>query len=152
VSSKDKRDRLDKLEGKHNLSQAERDAATLRKEIRAAAEHANRTRDSGEDPPFAILAGGEVYVARDGRPVRRPHQVAAEQFYQQELARGGPGLIHDPEREVFYSTEGELALSRDHVNLERLLGDARMRAWKAEDERDTPEPADPSDPGIIGSE
>jgi hypothetical protein len=152
VSSKDKRDRLDKLEGKHNLSQAERDAANLRKEVRAAAEHANRIRDSGEDPPFTILSGGEVYCTADGKPVRHRHQVAAEQFYQKELTRGGPGLIHDPTKEVFYSAEGEFALSRDHVNLERLLGDARMRAWKAEDERNTPEPADPSDPGTIGSE
>ena len=127
------KDRLDKLEGRHNLSEAERDAQTLRKDICAAAEHANRTPPKGVDKPFVILSGGEVYCS-DGKPVTHVHQVAAEQLYQKEISLGGPGLIHDPEREVFYSIEGEFALSRDHVNLERLLGDKRMEAWKAEAE------------------
>jgi hypothetical protein len=146
------KDRLDKLEGKRNLTEAQRDEEKRREEIRRAAEHSNRCQPTDEDPLFTILAGQETYVSRDGRPVTSTLQVSAEGLYQKELERGGPGLVHDPEAEAFYAKSGELALSRDHVNLERLLGDARMRAWKAEDERHTPEPADPSDPGTIGSE
>jgi hypothetical protein len=136
MNGKDKRERLARLQGKHNLSEAKIDDAIRRKEIRASAEHANRTRRKDAEPPFVILAGGEVSCV-DGRPVTHVHQIAAEQFYQNELRMGGPGLIHDPAKEVFYSTEGEFALSRDHANLERLLGDKRMEAWKNEDESES---------------
>jgi hypothetical protein len=133
MNAKDRRDRLDRLEGRRNLSEAELDEARRRKEIRASAEHANRTQPKDVDAPFVVLAGGEVFC-HDGRPVTHVGQIAAEQFYQKELSLGGPGLIHDPAKEVFYSTEGEFALSRNHVNLERWLGDKRMADWKAEDD------------------
>jgi hypothetical protein len=41
-------------------------------------------------------------------------------------------LVHEEETQEFYTLEGELALSRDFVHLERLLGDKRMQAWESE--------------------
>jgi hypothetical protein len=35
-------------------------------------------------------------------------------------------LVHDEETQEFFTPEGELALSRDFVHLERLMGDQRM--------------------------
>jgi hypothetical protein len=129
------KDRLDKLEGRHKLSEAERDEARRREEIRRSAEHSNRTQPKDEPPMFTILSGGEVYCSADGRTVTHAHQIAAEGFYQKELRLGHPGLVHDPEKQVLYTMEGEFALSRDQVNLERTLGDKRMEAWRAaEDE------------------
>jgi hypothetical protein len=49
-----------------------------------------------------------------------------------ELGWGGPGLVHDPEAEAFYTPEGDLTLSRDFVHLERLMGLERMKAWESE--------------------
>jgi len=71
---------------------------------------------------FDVTEAG-VFCARDGRPVTDTHQTLAEKFYWMEVGFGGEGLVHDAEAEAFYTTEGELALSRDFVHLERLLGD-----------------------------
>jgi hypothetical protein len=73
-----------------------------------------------------------VFCARDGRPVTNTQQTLAEKFYLMELGWGGPGLVHDPEAEAFYTPEGEIALSRDFVHLERLMGEERMKAWESE--------------------
>jgi hypothetical protein len=53
------------------------------------------------------------------------HQTLAEPWYWEQVAWGETGLIHDEEREAFYSPEGELALSRDRVNLPALFGRRR---------------------------
>ena len=126
------KNRLNKLEGKHNLSEAELDAQKKREEIAAAAAHTNRCLPPGADDLFTILAGKETVVARDGRPVTTWLQVSAEQFYQQELERGGPGLVYDEASESFFTKGGKLALSRDFIHLEHLIGDARLEAWESE--------------------
>jgi hypothetical protein len=76
----------------------------------------------GDDlPPFAIAEDGEVRSARDGKPITTFHQTLAEVWYWQEVEWGGPGLIHDEAAETFYTPNGELALSRDRVNLQHYL-------------------------------
>jgi hypothetical protein len=42
------------------------------------------------------------------------------------------GLVHDEESQEFFTPEAELALSRDFVRLERLMGEERMKAWESE--------------------
>jgi hypothetical protein len=49
-----------------------------------------------------------------------------------EVEWGGPGLTHDEEAQAFYTLGGELALSREYVNLERLMGPGREDAWRGE--------------------
>jgi hypothetical protein len=132
VSAKDRRDRLDKLEGKRNLTEQERDEEHRRAEIRRAAEHANRCQPPGEEPLFVVMPSKDVFCALDGRPVTTTLQITCEAFYLKELERGGPGLVYDPGAESFYTLDGELALSRDFVHLERLIGDARLEAWESE--------------------
>ena len=41
-------------------------------------------------------------------------------------------MVHDEESQEFFSPEGDLALSRDFVHLERLMGEERMKAWESE--------------------
>ena len=113
-------DRLRRLEGDGGRNKE--DVELARQEIRRRAEHADRTRDPDTDPLFVILSGSEVFSARDGRPITTPHQVSTESLYWREVERGGTGLTHDNKAEGFYTPEGELALSRDFVNLEALLG------------------------------
>jgi hypothetical protein len=50
-----------------------------------------------------------------------------------EVGWGGPGLIHDEKAQAFYIPGGQLALSREYVNLERLMGKEREEAWASED-------------------
>jgi hypothetical protein len=103
-----------------------------RKEIREAAEHANRCRDHENPPIFEITENGGVLCARDGRPVTNFQQTLAEEWYWQELEWGAPGLVHDEEAQAFYTQSGELALSRDRVDLQRLMGKDRDEAWEGE--------------------
>jgi hypothetical protein len=119
--------RLERLEEDHAVA-GEYPKATekRRKLIREQAEHANRCQDRFEEPLFEITEAGDVFCARDGRPVTDPHQTLAEKFYWMEVGFGGEGLVHDAEAEAFYTLEGALALSRDFVHLERLMGDQRM--------------------------
>src|SRR5215211_3934377 len=119
--------RLERLEEDHVVP-GEYPKATekRRKLIREQAEHANRCQDRFEEPLFEITEAGDVFCARDGRPVTDTHQTLAEKFYWMEVGFGGEGLVHDQEAEAFYTLEGELALSRDFVHLERLMGDQRM--------------------------
>ena len=124
--------RLERLEGEHGGAEGPKVAEKRRKEIRQQAEHANRCQDRYEDPLFEITEEGDVLCARDGRPVTHTQQTLAEKFYLMELGWGGPGLVHDPEAEAFYTPEGDLALSRDFVHLERLMGEERMKAWESE--------------------
>ena len=76
-------------------------------------------------PPFAIAEDGRVSCTRDGRPVTTFRQTLAEVFYWWEVEWGWPGLVYDKEAQAFYTPEGELALSRDLVDLGRLMGPRR---------------------------
>ena len=93
--------------------------------VREQAEHANRCRDRGESPIFEVEENGDVFSARDGRPVREPRQTLAELFYWMEVGWGGPGLVHDEREQAFYTRSGHLALSRDDVDLQHLMGPGR---------------------------
>jgi hypothetical protein len=77
--------------------------------------------DADGEPPFTITEAGEVFCARDGKPVTTHRQTLAEAWYWQEVEWGGARLVHDEEAEVFYTSEGELALSRHVVNLQYYL-------------------------------
>jgi len=99
-----------------------------RKEIREAAEHANRCRDHENPPIFEITEAGDVLCARDGRPVTDMRQTLAEVWYWEELEDGAPGLVHDEEAQAFYTPAGEFALSRDRVDLGHLMGKERSGA------------------------
>ncbi len=125
--------RLRKLETEHaepEETPAEREER--RKRIREQAEHANRCRYSDEPPIFEITETGDVVCARDGRPVTHFSQTLAERFYWMEVGWGGPGLVHDEDAQAFYTPSGELALSRDHVNLRHLMGEERKKNWVSE--------------------
>ena len=124
--------RLERLEGEHGGTEDPKVAEKRRKEMRQQAEHADRCQDRYEDPLFEITEEGDVLCARDGRPVTHTQQTLAEKFYLMELGWGGHGLVHDQEAEAFYTPEGEIALSRDFVHLERLMGEERMKAWESE--------------------
>ena len=71
--------------------------------------------------PFTITEDGEVRSARDGKLITTFAQTLAEVWYWQEVEWGGLGLVHDEEAETFYTPNGELALSRDRVNLQHYL-------------------------------
>src|SRR5918999_4400895 len=64
-------------------------------------------------------SGGEVFCARDGRPVTSTLQITCEQLYWMEASSNSMGLIHDEVKQAFFTPDGELALSRDFVDLER---------------------------------
>jgi hypothetical protein len=124
--------RLGRLEGDRRDGEAPKATEKRRNGIREQAEHANRCQDRYEEPLFEITEEGDVFCARDGRPVTHTQQTLAEKCYLMELGLGGHGLVHDPEAKVFYTPEGEIALSQDFVHLERLMGDKRMKAWESE--------------------
>jgi hypothetical protein len=94
-----------------------------RRLIREGAEGANdRARREGRVVPFEIAANGAVSCTHDGRPVTAYRQTVAEVWYREELEEGGPGhLLHDIEAEAFHTHSGELALSRDLVDLRYLM-------------------------------
>jgi len=90
-----------------------------------------------ESTPRPPRSGARSYASRpntprDGRPVTDPHQTLAEKFYWMEVGFGEEGLVHDEETQEFFTPEGEIALSRDFVHLERLMGDERKKAWESE--------------------
>jgi hypothetical protein len=123
--------RLDKLEQRARIrtTQDAREHEDERERIRKQAEHANRC-GWGEKterwPLFEINQDGDVFCTHDGKPVTDSRQILAEEFYWMEVEWGGPGLIHDEEAQVFYTPGGELALSRDRVDLRHLMGPGRM--------------------------
>ena len=97
-----------------------------RKRIREEAEHANYCEwNRGGELLFEIDKDGDVFCTFDGRPVTDSRQILAEAFYHMEVEWGGPGLVHDEEAQAFYSLSGELAVSRDHVDLRHLFGPTR---------------------------
>jgi hypothetical protein len=98
-----------------------------KRRIREQAEHAKCCgwgKEVGRGPLFEIAEGGagDVFCTHDGKPVTHSHQILSESFYWQALEWGGPGLVYDGEAQAFYTPSGDLALSREYVNLEHLLG------------------------------
>ncbi len=116
--------RLEDLAGASGESEAEREKR--RAEILREAEAANRRRRlEGRGPVFDVDEGGNVSCSAAGRPVTGFHQTLAEEWFQQEREWGGDGLVYDEDTEAFYTPSGELALSRDLVDLQRFMGNAR---------------------------
>jgi hypothetical protein len=94
------------------------------RDIRQGAVSANdRALRGGRIPPFVIEATGYVVCSQDGRPVATSHQVSAEDWYMRELESSYGHLIHDAEEETFRTHEGDLALSRDVVDIRYLIPD-----------------------------
>lgn len=127
--------RLRELEEKHTGPQeTPKEVEKRRKQIWAQAAHSNDCREGGgEAPLFEIDERGDVFCTHDGRPVTDFRQILAEKFYWMEVGWGGPGLIHGEEAQALYIPGGQLALSREYVNLERLMGKEREEAWASED-------------------
>ena len=119
------RRRLDKLEDEARPEpEGEHARVEEHERTRESAEHANRCgwgKEFGRWPLFEIAENGEVFCTHDGKPVTDSGQTLAEHFYWMEFEWGGGSLIHDEEAEAFYTPEGELAVSRDRVNLQCLL-------------------------------
>lgn len=93
--------------------------------IHEGAAWANRTSLREERGPVFETTGVGVFCTHDGRPVTAYRQTLAELWYWQTLEEGGEGLVHDEDAETFYSRTGELAISRDLVNLEHFMGKQR---------------------------
>ena len=92
--------------------------------IREGAENANdRARRDGRIPPFVIAGDGYVSCSYDGRPVVTSHQTSAEEWYMRELEASYGHLIHDAEEETFRTHEGNLAISRDVMNIRHIIPD-----------------------------
>jgi hypothetical protein len=114
--------RLEALAGGVEETVAERDER--RRMIRAGAEAANdRALRDGRIPPFEISGDGGVVCSHDGRPVTTYHQGTSEEWYRKELESGYGHLDHDEEAETFRTHAGNLALSRDVVDLQYLIPD-----------------------------
>jgi len=121
------RRRLERLEGIRPAPDGGRQREEERKRrIREQAEHANHCgwgKEVGRGPLFEVDEdGGDVFCTHDGKPVTDSHQILAECFYWQALEWSGHSLVHDEEAQAFYTPSGDLALSREYVNLRHLLG------------------------------
>ena len=123
------KDRLERLEGSQRPEpEDERERERLRREIREAAEHANRCARGGWRP-FELTAEG-VFCAADGRPVRTWAQTAAEEAYWAwmefeaiRLARGlEPHFTLDEAGAFVTPGGGRFALGRERQDLEGLMG------------------------------
>lgn len=75
----------------------------------------------GDEPPFTIAEDGTVHSTRDGKPITDYAQTLAEVWYWDEVDRGELHLIHDEEAQTFRSPEGNLAISRERVDLRYLF-------------------------------
>ncbi len=116
-------ERLEALAGDGVDETAAERAERLRM-IKEGAESANnRALRDGRIPPFVIADDGYVSCAHDGRPVVTSHQTSAEDWYMRELESGYGHLIHDPAEETFRTRAGELAMSRDVMNLRYIIPD-----------------------------
>ena len=117
--------RLERLENSASPPmETEAERGERRKTVREQAEHANHCLEGGV-LPFVIDEGGDVFSSRDGKPITDPRQTLAEEWYWEEVEGGGEGLVHDEEAQAFYARSGELAISRDEVNLRHLMGKKR---------------------------
>jgi hypothetical protein len=77
-----------------------------------------------DEPPFEISSDG-VFSSRDGKPITAYAQTLAEVWYWKEVDEGELHLIHDEEAEAFYTPSGELAISRDRVDLRHVFAGIR---------------------------
>jgi hypothetical protein len=94
------------------------------RDIRQGAEAANaRARRDGRIPPFELAESGDVVCSYDRRRVTTSRQAVAESWYRQELESGYGHLRHDPEEEAFYTRAGDLALSRQIMNIRNIIPD-----------------------------
>jgi hypothetical protein len=137
--------RLDRLEAKRRVADGvtSEERERERKLIRESAEHANhcfprdryfvmygyklRTLQEALDLEelFYIDDDGNVYSNVDGKPITQYRQLAGEEWYWDHLLcwPPDPRFTHDEEDQAFYTHHGELALSRDMVDLRLFLGD-----------------------------
>ncbi len=119
------RRRIEALEGGADAGETERERAERLRTVREQAEHANRCLWSGT-PAFVVDEEGNVFSSRDGKPITELRKTLAEEWYWVEAEEwGGEGLVHDEDAQAFYTPSGELALSRDLVDLQRFMGNAR---------------------------
>jgi hypothetical protein len=120
--------RLSKLEDadRPGPEEDERRREEAHKRIREQAEHATYCgwgEEVGRWPLFEIAeGGGDVFCTHDGKPVTDSMQIVAECFYWMEVEWGATALVHDEEAQAFYTPSGDLALSREYVKLQHLLG------------------------------
>ena len=118
--------RLRRLESEHaEPGETDAEREERRKGLREDAEYANRCRDADEPLLFEVTGNGGVLCARDGKPVTDSRQILAERFYWMEVGWGGQDLVHDEGEQAFYSKGGDLAVSRDRVDLRHLMGPGR---------------------------
>ena len=66
-----------------------------------------------------------MLCARDGKPVTDSRHILAKRFYWMEVGWGGADLVHDEEAQACYSKSGHLAVSRDRIDLQHLMGRGR---------------------------
>ncbi len=118
------RRRVEALEGSGAALETEAEREERLRTVREQAEHANRCLWSGT-PAFVVDEEGNVFSSRDGKPITDSRQTLAEPWYWEEVEGGGEGLVYDEEAQAFYARTGELAISRDRVDLRHLMGDAR---------------------------
>jgi hypothetical protein len=115
--------RLEVLAG-GGVDETEGERAERLRDIRQGAVSANaRARRDGRVAPFVIEATGDVVCSQDGRPVVTSHQTSAEEWYMRELEASYGHLIHDAEAETFRTHEGNLAISRDVMNIRHIIPD-----------------------------
>jgi hypothetical protein len=74
-----------------------------------------------DEPPFTITDEGEVFSTRDGKPITDYRQTLAEVWYWNEADQRELHLIHDEETQAFYTPKGELAISRERVDLRHVF-------------------------------
>ncbi len=121
-----------KVQAHEEAEELERRGEELRM-VREQAEHAN---DCRARPVFVIDESGDVFSARDGRPITDPHQTLADEWYfgflEDDL--NPRGLLHDPETQALYRPDPPylMAFSRDRCPLAVFfwaLGDERAYPW-----------------------
>jgi hypothetical protein len=78
-----------------------------------------------DEPPFTITEEGNVFSTRDGKPIIRFPQTLGEVWYWQQVETRELRLVHDEEAQAFYTSKGELAISRDRVDLRHLFDELR---------------------------
>jgi hypothetical protein len=115
-------ERLEALAG--GVAETDTEREERRRLIREGAEGANsRAVRHGRIQPFEIAPNGDVVCSRDGRPVITFRQTLAEPWYWEEVEHSYGHLAHDEEAETFRTHAGDLALSRDVVDLQYLIPD-----------------------------
>jgi len=114
--------RLERLEAGGGLEETAAEREERLRMIREGAAGANdRARREGRVPPFELADTGGVSCTRDSRLVTTFRQTLAEEWYWEMLEEGPGHLVHDVEAQAFYTPAGDLALSRDVVDLRYLM-------------------------------